>query len=431
MRVSDRAIQVHGGRGLLAETGLERIYRVARNLRIPAGTTEIQRAMIAESLAAARMAATGTGRRSGPQGLDVGRKAGGRGHRRGARAQEERAVGGVQQHGHHVRARRAAPSMPSAQSSSPKRSTRSARTPGPASDEADRVPGVDDLGRRRRRMVAGDAHDRVAEALAEIRRARRRRPRSCVAFGAGPWCGRPRRWPSGGRRRTWRRRPGPPGPARAAAQGAGRVGAPRRSARTAGRPSPPGRRGRATPPIEAPSTPCRARKLGAGRGRPHHLSVTAPSAAGPAGGGRCRPGARERAQRHAAPELGRTRRRRRLGNQRPGAQDREAVAEEGIRVRDRRRGAPPVIRSTPSPPLRHEGAQLHREPAGRAPRDALQEGPRVAASPGPARPVTQSGPPSRARRLGGPRGRATSPAPGACPWPRASRTARPGNSAGG
>jgi acyl-CoA dehydrogenase len=52
MRVSDRAIQVHGGRGLLAETGLERIYRVARNLRIPAGTTEIQRAMIAQSLAA-------------------------------------------------------------------------------------------------------------------------------------------------------------------------------------------------------------------------------------------------------------------------------------------------------------------------------------------------------------------------------------------
>jgi acyl-CoA dehydrogenase len=52
MRVSDRAIQVHGGRGLLSATGLERIFRVARNLRIPAGTTEIQRAMIAESLAA-------------------------------------------------------------------------------------------------------------------------------------------------------------------------------------------------------------------------------------------------------------------------------------------------------------------------------------------------------------------------------------------
>jgi alkylation response protein AidB-like acyl-CoA dehydrogenase len=52
MRISDRAIQVHGGRGLLSATGIERIFRVARNLRIPAGTTEIQRAMIAESLAA-------------------------------------------------------------------------------------------------------------------------------------------------------------------------------------------------------------------------------------------------------------------------------------------------------------------------------------------------------------------------------------------
>ncbi len=52
LRVADRAIQVHGGRGLLTETGLERIYRVARNLRIPAGTSEIQRATIAESLAA-------------------------------------------------------------------------------------------------------------------------------------------------------------------------------------------------------------------------------------------------------------------------------------------------------------------------------------------------------------------------------------------
>jgi alkylation response protein AidB-like acyl-CoA dehydrogenase len=51
MRISDRGIQVHGGRGLLTETNLERIYRVARNLRIPAGTTEVQRAMIAETLA--------------------------------------------------------------------------------------------------------------------------------------------------------------------------------------------------------------------------------------------------------------------------------------------------------------------------------------------------------------------------------------------
>ena len=52
LRIADRAIQVHGGRGLLTETGLERIYRVARNLRIPAGTSEVQRSTIAESLAA-------------------------------------------------------------------------------------------------------------------------------------------------------------------------------------------------------------------------------------------------------------------------------------------------------------------------------------------------------------------------------------------
>jgi alkylation response protein AidB-like acyl-CoA dehydrogenase len=49
-RVADRAIQVHGGRGLLAETGLERVLRVARNLRIPAGTVEVQRAIIGKAL---------------------------------------------------------------------------------------------------------------------------------------------------------------------------------------------------------------------------------------------------------------------------------------------------------------------------------------------------------------------------------------------
>ena len=49
-RIADPAIQVHGGRGLLTATGLERIFRVARNLRIPAGTTEVQRAVIADAL---------------------------------------------------------------------------------------------------------------------------------------------------------------------------------------------------------------------------------------------------------------------------------------------------------------------------------------------------------------------------------------------
>jgi alkylation response protein AidB-like acyl-CoA dehydrogenase len=51
-RIADRAIQVHGGQGLLTENRLERIFRVARNLRIPGGTTELQRAAIAETFTA-------------------------------------------------------------------------------------------------------------------------------------------------------------------------------------------------------------------------------------------------------------------------------------------------------------------------------------------------------------------------------------------
>ena len=49
-RIADRAIQVHGGQGVLTTTGLEKIFRVARNLKIPAGTAEVQRAIIARSL---------------------------------------------------------------------------------------------------------------------------------------------------------------------------------------------------------------------------------------------------------------------------------------------------------------------------------------------------------------------------------------------
>ena len=49
-RVADSAIQVHGGQGVLTTTGLEKIFRVARNLKIPAGTAEVQRAIIARSL---------------------------------------------------------------------------------------------------------------------------------------------------------------------------------------------------------------------------------------------------------------------------------------------------------------------------------------------------------------------------------------------
>ena len=47
---ADRAIQTLGGRGLMREGGVERVFRVARNLRIPAGTTEMQKRTIAETL---------------------------------------------------------------------------------------------------------------------------------------------------------------------------------------------------------------------------------------------------------------------------------------------------------------------------------------------------------------------------------------------
>ena len=53
-RVADSAVQVHGGLGVVTTTGLEKIFRVARNLKIPAGTAEVQRAIIARSLGAPR-----------------------------------------------------------------------------------------------------------------------------------------------------------------------------------------------------------------------------------------------------------------------------------------------------------------------------------------------------------------------------------------
>ena len=47
---SDRAIQVLGGKGLMRTGGVERVFRVARNIRIPAGATEIQKSTIARTL---------------------------------------------------------------------------------------------------------------------------------------------------------------------------------------------------------------------------------------------------------------------------------------------------------------------------------------------------------------------------------------------
>ena len=48
--VSDEAIQIHGGMGLMADLPLERIWRDARVERIWEGTSEIQRHIIARDL---------------------------------------------------------------------------------------------------------------------------------------------------------------------------------------------------------------------------------------------------------------------------------------------------------------------------------------------------------------------------------------------
>jgi alkylation response protein AidB-like acyl-CoA dehydrogenase len=49
-RVTDNAVQVRGAVGLLLGSPEEKLFRVARNLRIPAGTSEIQRNAIARGV---------------------------------------------------------------------------------------------------------------------------------------------------------------------------------------------------------------------------------------------------------------------------------------------------------------------------------------------------------------------------------------------
>jgi acyl-CoA dehydrogenase len=49
-RVADRAVQIFGGMGVLAEGPVERIFRYVRMLRIVEGTSEIQRMIIARNL---------------------------------------------------------------------------------------------------------------------------------------------------------------------------------------------------------------------------------------------------------------------------------------------------------------------------------------------------------------------------------------------
>jgi acyl-CoA dehydrogenase len=58
-RIIDRAVQLHGGRGVLLGTRVEALYRDIRPLRIYEGTTEIQKLIIARSLLADTRVSTG------------------------------------------------------------------------------------------------------------------------------------------------------------------------------------------------------------------------------------------------------------------------------------------------------------------------------------------------------------------------------------
>ena len=51
-RVADRAVQIHGGAGYIADYAVERIYRDARLFRLYEGTSQIQQLIIAREVLA-------------------------------------------------------------------------------------------------------------------------------------------------------------------------------------------------------------------------------------------------------------------------------------------------------------------------------------------------------------------------------------------
>ena len=50
MRVTDRALQIHGGYGFIKDFPVEKFYRDVKLCTIGEGTTEIQKLVIARSL---------------------------------------------------------------------------------------------------------------------------------------------------------------------------------------------------------------------------------------------------------------------------------------------------------------------------------------------------------------------------------------------
>jgi alkylation response protein AidB-like acyl-CoA dehydrogenase len=49
-RIADRAVQLHGGAGMLKDSPVNKIALIARNLRVPGGSDEVQRTTIAQTL---------------------------------------------------------------------------------------------------------------------------------------------------------------------------------------------------------------------------------------------------------------------------------------------------------------------------------------------------------------------------------------------
>jgi len=49
-RIADRALQVHGGAGVMRDTDVNKLYQIARNLKIPGGSDEVMRNTISETL---------------------------------------------------------------------------------------------------------------------------------------------------------------------------------------------------------------------------------------------------------------------------------------------------------------------------------------------------------------------------------------------
>ena len=49
-RVADSALQIHGGRGVIAGTVIERLYREVRALRIYEGANDVQKLIIASQV---------------------------------------------------------------------------------------------------------------------------------------------------------------------------------------------------------------------------------------------------------------------------------------------------------------------------------------------------------------------------------------------